>query len=103
MLKLTVQALFGDGKTFESPAFLAWIGDFNFLYASGILFLISVSIILAVSYSSAPPDPERIKGLTYSSLDKKAVRESWNRWDVIATAGVLGLVLAMYLYFSFWI
>ncbi|MHC4249464.1 MAG: sodium:solute symporter [Planctomycetota bacterium] len=103
MLKLTVQALFGDGKTFESPAFLAWIGDFNFLYASGMLFLISVCIVLAVSYTSAPPDPERIKGLTYSSLDKKAVRESWNKWDVICTAGVLGLVLAIYLYFSFWI
>ncbi|MHC5057877.1 MAG: sodium:solute symporter family transporter [Planctomycetota bacterium] len=95
--------VFGDGKTFESPAFLAWIGDFNFLYASGILFLISVCIVLAVSYTSEPPDPEKIKGLTYSSLDKKAVRESWNRWDVICTGGVLGLVLAIYLYFSFWI
>jgi SSS family solute:Na+ symporter len=103
MLKLTVQALFGAEKAFKSPAFLAWIGDFNFLYASGILFLISVCIILGVSYASEPPDPEKIKGLTYSSLDKKAVRESWNKWDVLATAGVLSLVLAVYLYFSFWI
>jgi len=103
MVKLTVQALFGAEKTFRSPAFLAWLGDFNFLYFSGILFLTSVCVVLGVSYASAPPDPERIRGLTYSSLDKKAVRESWNRWDVIATCGVLGLVLAMYLYFSFWI
>jgi SSS family solute:Na+ symporter len=52
------------------------------------------------------PTDEKVKGLTYGSLtveDKKAIRESWNCWDVIATVVVLGLVLAMYLYFSFWL
>jgi len=102
MAKLTIQALFGEGKI-ENPAFLAAIGDFNFLYFSGVLFLVSVAIIVVVSYSTSPPDYDKIKGLTYAFVNKKEVRKSWNLWDVLATIGVLALVLGIYLYFSFWI
>ena len=48
----------------------------------------------------------KIENLTYSTAteaQKRENRESWNKWDVIASVGVLGLVLAMYLYFSFWL
>jgi SSS family solute:Na+ symporter len=100
--KLVLQSLFGAGKL-ESPALLAAIGDLNFLYFSGILFLICAVTIVIASMSSAPPDQERIKGLTFSTLDRAAVRASWDAKDIAATAVVLGLVLAIYLYFSFWV
>ena len=102
MGKLVLQSLFGAGKI-ESPAFLAWVGDLNFLYFSGILFVICVLAIIVASLCGAPPDPKRIEGLTFSSLDRAAVRASWGPGDVAATAVVLGLVLALYVYFSFWI
>lgn len=104
MLKLVIQAFFGqaDGKIHD-PSFLAWIGDFNFLYFSGVLFMISIAIVTAVSWMGAPPDPKKIMGLTYSTIDHAEVRASWNAWDVVATLGVLSLVLGFYLYFSFWI
>ncbi len=101
MCKLLIQAFFGAGKL-ESPGILAAIGDFNFLYFSGVLLAICVAVILLASYSAPAPDPERIRGLTFDSIDRAAVRASWNAWDVAATAVVLGLVLTMYLYFSFW-
>ena len=44
MLKLLIQAFYGHGKI-ENPRFLAYIGDFNFLYFSGALFLICCIII----------------------------------------------------------
>ena len=100
--KLVVQSLFGTGKM-ESPALLATIGDMNFLYISGVLFLISVAVIVIASLSSGPPDQEKIKGLTFSTLDRAAVRASWNTKDVVATAIVLGLVATLYIYFSFWV
>ena len=56
-----------------------------------------------MSYTSAPPDSQRIRGLTYASLDKQAVRDSWDYREVITTTVVLGLVAVIYLYFSFWI
>ena len=49
------------------------------------------------------PDPERIKGLTFDSIDRAAVRATWDAKDVFATVVVLGLVAAIYLYFSFWL
>ena len=102
MGKLIIQAFFGAGKT-ESPQLLAVIGDFNFLYFSGVLFLLSIVIIIVASLTAAAPDADRIKGLTFDSLDKQAIRESWDIRDVTGTAIVLSLVAAIYIYFSFWI
>ena len=96
------QAVFGSGKI-ENPAFLAAIADFNFLYFSGVLFLISIAVIIGFSRGAAPPAPEQIRGLTLATIDREAVRQSWDRRDVIATAVVLGLVAAVYIYFSFWV
>ena len=102
MGKLLLQAVFGAGKI-ENPAFLAAIADFNFLYFSGVLFLISIAVIVAFSYGAAPPKPEQIRGLTLATIDREAVRRSYDRRDIATTAVVLGLVAAVYLYFSFWI
>ncbi|MCP4168995.1 MAG: hypothetical protein GY759_24315, partial [Chloroflexi bacterium] len=52
------------------------------------------------------PSEEQIVGLTYATAtdeQKRDNRASWNKWDVIATVVVLGLVLGFYLYFSFWL
>ena len=49
---------------------------------------------------------ERIENLTYSTAtdeQRKENRQSWNKWDVIGSAIVLGLVLAFYVYFSLWL
>ena len=102
MAKLLIQAFFGAGKI-ESPAALAAIGDFNFLYFSGVLFLIAAVTIVLASRTAPPPDTERIRGLTFDSIDRAAVRASWDARDVIATVVVLGLVAAIYIYFSFWL
>ncbi len=63
MAKLTIQAFFGAGKI-ENPQFLAAIGDFNFLYASGVLFALSVLLVVGISLVTRPPDMEKIAGLT---------------------------------------
>jgi SSS family solute:Na+ symporter len=105
MIKLTIQAFFGAGKI-ENPAALAAIGDFNFLYFSGVLFVFSVILVIFVSLNSLPPAYEKIAGLTFqtfSAEDKRAIRESWSAPDVLLTAVTLSLVIGIYLYFSFWI
>ncbi len=102
MAKLGLQAVFGAGKI-ENPALLAAIADLNFLYFSGLLFLICVAVIIVFSRGEAAPAPEQLRGLTLAHMDREAVRASWDQKDIIATAVVLGLVAAIYLYFSFWI
>ena len=102
MLKLIIQAFFGKEKI-ANPELLAYIGDINFLYFSGILFLFFVHLICLVSYQTELPDENQIDGLTYQTIDKEAIRESWDQKDIYATGVILGLVLTIYLYFSFWI
>ncbi len=102
MMKLIIQAFFGKEKI-ANPEFLAYIGDFNFLYFSGVLFLICSAIICIASYSTSAPNQNDIQGLTYQTLDRKVIRESWDRKDVFATGVILSFVMAIYLYFSFWI
>ena len=95
---------FKPGKEkIANPELLAYIGDINFLYFSGILFLFCVLLICLVSYQTELPDENQIDGLTYQTIDKEAIRESWDQKDIYATGVILGLVLAIYLYFSFWI
>jgi len=107
MFKLTIQALTGgNNPVIQSPAFLVYVGEYNFLYATGWLMLISIIVIVGVSLLTAPPNKEQIVGLTYATStpeQKKERRESWNYIDVLGTVLVLGLVLGMYLYFSFWL
>ena len=102
MMKLIIQAFFGEGKI-TNPEILAYIGDINFLYFSGMLFLFCSIFICAVSYRTEPPNQSNLDGLTYHTMDKELIRESWDRKDVFATGVILSLVLAIYLYFSFWI
>ncbi len=105
MLKLICQAIFGAGKV-EHPAFLAAIGDFNFLYATGVLFLISIVLLIVGSLTSAPPPRENIEGLTYFSIRETAGEEIKKSWDVgnkVLAATILVLVIGIYWYFSFWL
>ena len=89
MLKLIIQAFFGKEKI-ANPEFLAYIGDINFLYFSGILFLFCVLLICLVSYQTELPDENQIDGLTYQTIDKETIRESWDQKDVYATGVILG-------------
>ena len=105
MIKLTIQAFFGKGKI-ETPALLAQIGDFNFLYATGILFALSAAIMIVASLLSAPPPEDKIRGLTYGSIHQvygEEIRRSWDTGNKVMMAVILLAVLGLYLYFSFWL
>jgi SSS family solute:Na+ symporter len=105
MAKLTIQARYSalDAAKSSGSVLLSAIGDFNFLYATGVLFVISAIIVVVISLLSKAPDEASIEGLTYASIDKKEVRASVKKVDIILTVVTLVLVVAMYLYFSFWL
>ncbi len=105
MLKLCLQAMAGGGLL-EPGTFLYAVGSYNFLYYSGWLLLISVVLIVAASLTAPAPNPAQIVGLTYRSTtpeQRAENRASWGWPDVFGTLVVLGLVLGIYLYFSFWL
>ena len=101
MGKLTIQTFFGTGKL-ENPAILAAIGNFNAYYACGVLFLATAIVLIVVSLATKAQDPEQIKGLTFSSINKEEVRASIHPVDIVTTLIVVAMILTIYLYFSFW-
>ncbi len=101
MGKLTVQTFFGPGKL-ENPAILYKIGAFNAYYACGVLFLATAIVLIVVSLATKAQDPEQIKGLTFSSINKEEVRASIHPVDIVTTLIVVAAILTIYLYFSFW-
>jgi SSS family solute:Na+ symporter len=105
MIKLTCQAFYGTGKL-ENPALLAAIGDFNFLYATGILFLAAAALMIGGSLATAAPTSEKTTGLTYHSIRElhgDEIRASWDAGNKFLATLILVLVAGMYLYFSFWL
>jgi SSS family solute:Na+ symporter len=105
MGKLVIEAIHA-GSPFTDGSLLSIFAEFNFLYYSGVLLVISILLVIAVSLTSDTPSEEQVAGLTYGSLsaeDKKEIRASWNMYDVAGTVVVLGLVVGFYLYFSFWL
>jgi SSS family solute:Na+ symporter len=104
ILKLLIEAIvsFNDIQY----GILKNIADFNFLYYSGILFLVSLIIMIMTSIITQNKEAEQNNGLSYDTLteaDKREIRESWNYWDIIGTVIVLGCVLGIYIYFSYWL
>ena len=93
--------LFKDFHYTEGSFF--WIiNNLYFQYYSLVIFLVCIGVMIVVSYMTNEPSYEKIQGLTYGTLtaeDRRQSRLSWNRWDVIASCGVLAAILAAYLYF----
>lgn len=88
--------------SYTEGSFFWIINNMYFQYYSLVIFLVCIAVMVAVSHLTQEPAYSKISGLTYGTLtdeDRKASRASWNKWDVIASAGVLVAILAAYLYF----
>ncbi len=76
--------------------------DVNWLFFSGGMLVFSMAVVLVVSKFTKAASAEQLKGLTFSSAseeDKAATRKSWNHWDVIHSAVIIGLTVVFYIYF----
>jgi SSS family solute:Na+ symporter len=91
---------FVDGYT---PGSFLWIvNNIYFQYYSLFIFLVSVAVMVGVSYLTAAPVYERIEGLTYGTvtdMHRRESRGSWSRREVMASCAVLFMILLAYLYF----
>jgi solute:Na+ symporter, SSS family len=83
---------------------LLWIvNNIYFQYYSLLIFLVSVAVMIGVSYATEPPPAEKLVGLTYATVtdtQRRETRASWTQADVVRSAAVLLLILAAYVYFS---
>jgi SSS family solute:Na+ symporter len=76
--------------------------DVNWLFFSGGMLVFSILVIMVVSRFTQSAPAAQLEGLTFSSAtggQKAATRASWNHWDVIHSAIIIGITVAFYIYF----
>ena len=92
----------GYEQGYPQGSFLWIINNIYFQYFSILILIICIIVMVGVSYMTEEPDEEKIKGLTFATTteeQRRATRESWNKWDVIASLVVIIIIIAAYLYF----
>ncbi|OGU66301.1 MAG: Na+/glucose cotransporter [Stygiobacter sp. RIFOXYC12_FULL_38_8] len=91
------------GFSYSEGSLLWIINNIFFQYYGLLIFIVSLIVMVVVSYMSEVPDYAKISGLTFGTRtdeQKKTTRESWSAIDVIASGIVLALILIAYIYFS---
>lgn len=91
-----------SGFSYAEGSFFWIVNNIFFQYYSLIIFVVSILVMIVVSYLTEKPSYERISGLTYGTVTdehRKESRASWSTGDVVASVIVLVMILAAYLYF----
>lgn len=92
-----------ENFSYEKGSFFWIVNNVFFQYYSLLITIVCIVVFIAVSYASPAPSYEKISGLTFSTMTddhRKKTRASWESKDVIASAIVVALILAAYLYFQ---
>jgi len=87
---------------YTEGSFLWIVNNIYFQYYSLLIFLVSVAVMIGVSYATSEPAYDRISGLTFATVTEEhraESRASWSRRDVLGSVAVLVMILMAYLYF----
>ena len=94
--------LSGYANGYTQGSFLWIVNNIYFQYYSLLVFVVSVVVMIGVSYLTAAPAEAQLTGLTFATVTaehRAESRSSWTRMEVVASGLVLLLILAAYLYF----
>ena len=96
-------ALAGYEQGYAPGSFFWILNNIYFQYYGLLIFLVSVGVLIVVSYATPPIPAAQLTGLTYATVtpeQRQESRRSWNSTDVASSAVVLTLITAAYLYFN---
>jgi SSS family solute:Na+ symporter len=81
--------------------FIFYLADINWLIYGVYLFILCVVIIIVISLITPAPSlaQQRYSYFAATPQEKAATKASWNAWDILHTAIILGVIVAFYIYF----
>jgi solute:Na+ symporter, SSS family len=88
---------------YTEGSFFWVVNHIFFQYFSILITIVSIIVMIIVSYMTKTPEYDRIKGLTYGTAtaeDSRATYESWHSIDLITSAIVLVCIIGAYIYFT---
>jgi SSS family solute:Na+ symporter len=87
-----------------APGSFLWIvNNIYFQYYSVLITLVSILVLIGVSYATEAPSEAQLVGLTYATVTEEHRRESrasWGLADLLGSAVVLAAIIGAYLYFN---
>jgi len=76
-----------------------WFWHTNWLIFEIWLLVFIMLFMVLVSFFTKKPTAEQIEFITFTGDYKALIKQSWNKWDVIASLGVVAICAAFYWYF----
>ena len=77
----------------------AWFWQTNWLIFEIWLLVFIMLFMVLVSFFTKKPTAQQVEFITFTGDYKAMIRNSWNKWDVIASLGVVILCALFYWYF----
>ena len=102
MLRLATNVITKNGNAVMEGAFwesTSWFWQTNWLVFEIWLLVFIILLMVAVSFFTPAPSQAQVEAITFTKDYKKTIRDSWNKWDVAASLGVIALCGAFYYYF----
>ncbi len=102
MLRLFTNVITDSGKAPMDGTFwdcTAWFWQTNWLVFEIWLLAFIIIAMFVISSFTPKPSAEQVAAITFTKDYRKQIRESWSKWDVIASLGVVALCLLFYIYF----
>jgi SSS family solute:Na+ symporter len=105
-LDLVIDRPLKDGRATAAElqdkwGFLFSLDQIHWLYYAEGLLVVSALLLVVISLLTPPPPKEKEKYTAFGTTpeEKAASRASWNKWDVVHSVVIVGIVVAFYLYF----
>jgi SSS family solute:Na+ symporter len=76
-----------------------WFWQTNWLIFEVWLLVFIVLMMVVVSFFTKKPTAQQVEFITFTGDYKTLIRNSWNKWDVIASSGVVLACVLFYIYF----
>lgn len=102
MLRLVTNIFTNSGKDVMSGwywEYTSWFWQTNWLIFEIWLLVFIMGLMVVVSFFTPKPTVQQIDAITFTGDYKKQIRNSWDKWDVIASLGVVLLCGLFYWYF----
>jgi SSS family solute:Na+ symporter len=93
----------GYERGYAPGSFLWIVNNIYFQYFSVLVLIVSIVVMIVVSYLTKAPDEAHLSGLTFATTSdehREESRSSWGRTEVVASVVVVLLIVAAYLYFN---
>jgi solute:Na+ symporter, SSS family len=102
MARLLTNVFTNTGKDVMTGTFWEsthWFWHTNWLIFEIWLLVFIMLMMVVVSFFTAKPTAQQVDAITFNGDYKALIKNSWSKWDIIASLGVVAICAAFYWYF----